>query len=73
MRRVGLILIAIGLAGFLLASAQRAHYETPEGALRAVSSPAERRTRDAWDTARWLLTGTAVIGIVFTALPGRKT
>ena len=73
MRRVGLILIAIGVAGFLLASAQRAHYETPEGALRAASSASERRTRDAWETARWLLTGTAVMGIVFTALPGRKT
>ena len=73
MRRVGLILIAIGLAGFLLATAQRAHYETPEGTLRATSSPSERRTRDAWETARWLLTGTAVIGIVFTILPGRKT
>lgn len=72
MRRVGLILLAIGLAGFLFASARRARYETAEGSVRGAASAAEERARDGWETARWLLVGTAVMGIVFTVLPGRK-
>jgi hypothetical protein len=72
MRRVGLILLAIGLAGFLLSSAQRARYETGQGSLSAAASAEDRRTGDAWETARWLLAGTAVMGIVFTALPGKR-
>jgi uncharacterized membrane protein YbaN (DUF454 family) len=58
MRRVGLILLAIGLAGFLLASTQKARHD---GA-----------ARDAWETARWILAGIGVMGVVFTVLPGKK-
>jgi hypothetical protein len=71
MRRVGLILAAVGLAGFLFASSQRARYESPEGAAKALVSATERSKRDAWETARWLLVGVAVIGLVFTILPGK--
>jgi ethanolamine transporter EutH len=52
-RRVGLIFLAIGLGGFLVASQLHAHY------------------KDAWETARWMLMGVAVIGVVFTILPGK--
>jgi hypothetical protein len=74
MRRVGLILIAIGVAGFLLASSQKARYATAEGtpASSTTAPAATRRARDAWESARWLLVGTGVIGLVFTALPGRR-
>jgi hypothetical protein len=72
MRRVGLVLLAIGLAGFLLASAQRARYDTAEGSVGTAAPALDRKTRDAWETARWLLAGTAVMGIVFTALPGKR-
>ena len=72
MRRVGLVLLAIGVAGFLLGSAQRARYERPEGSASAAASAADRKARDAWETARWLLAGTAVMGVVFTALPGKR-
>jgi uncharacterized membrane protein len=71
-RRVGLILLAIGIAGFLLATYERTRYDSGEAALRAAASPAARRTRDAWEDARWYLAGTAVIGIVFTVLPGKR-
>jgi uncharacterized membrane protein len=70
-RRAGLILLAIGIAGFLLATYERTRYDSGEAALRAAS-PAARRTRDAWEDARWYLAGTAVIGIVFTVLPGKR-
>ena len=61
MRRAGLILLALGLAGFLLGSSQRARYESTD-----------RKLRDAWETARWLFVGTAVIGLVFAVLPGKS-
>jgi len=52
-RRVGLIFLAIGLGGFLLASRDYSRYQ------------------DAWETARWMLVGVAVMGLVFTILPGK--
>jgi ethanolamine transporter EutH len=53
-RRVGLIFLAIGLGGFLLASQKFAGYQ------------------DAWETARWMLAGVAVMGVVFTIFPGKR-
>lgn len=53
MRRVGLVFLAVGLAGFLVTSSGRA------------------RHADAWESARWMLLGVAVMGVVFTILPGR--
>jgi len=69
-RRIGLVLLAIGLAGFLFASARKSHYET--GAASAtVSSPAAEGVL-RWEAARWLLVGVGVIGVVFTVLPGKQ-
>ncbi|HMF09663.1 MAG TPA: hypothetical protein VKJ00_11035 [Thermoanaerobaculia bacterium] len=53
MRRVGLVVLALGLAGFLIGSG--AHAGSAAG----------------WETARWLLLGVAVTGLVFTILPGK--
>ena len=53
MRRVGLVFLAIGLGGFLLASQSFPNY--PE----------------AWETARWMFAGVAVMGLVFTIFPGK--
>jgi formate-dependent nitrite reductase membrane component NrfD len=57
MRRVGVLLLAVGLCGFLLGTAQAAR---------------PGRGAGGWETARWLLVGTAVIGLVFTVLPGKR-
>ena len=54
MRRVGLVFLGIGLAGFLIASGA--------GSARGP----------AWENARWLLLGVAVMGLVFTILPGKS-
>jgi hypothetical protein len=70
-RRVGLVFLAIGLSGFLLASGGRLRREAPEAVAQAAS-PQEDRTR-AWETWRWLFVGVAVMGIVFTVFPGKKT
>jgi hypothetical protein len=74
LRRAGLILLALGLAGFLLGSSQRSRYESREGAPGSATVEVEKdhKLRDAWETARWLFVGTAVIGLVFTVLPGKK-
>jgi hypothetical protein len=53
-RRVGLIFLAIGVGGFLVASQIHPRYQ------------------EAWETARWMLVGVAVMGLVFTILPGKK-
>jgi hypothetical protein len=72
MRRVGIILIVLGLAGFLVATSQRGGYDTVEGALKTTFSQSEKSKKDFWDTARWLFVGTGVIGIVLTVLPGKR-
>jgi hypothetical protein len=72
MRKVGIILIVVGLAGFLVASSQRGGYDTVQGALKATFSQEERSKKDFWETARWLFVGAGVIGIVLTVLPGNK-
>jgi uncharacterized protein involved in exopolysaccharide biosynthesis len=72
MRRVGIILLAIGLAGFLFASSQRSSYDSIEGKLKAAVSQEERGKKDLWENGRWLLLGVAVVGVVLIVLPGKK-
>ena len=72
MRRVGIVLILVGLIGFLVATSQRGGYDTVEGALKTTFSKSERSKKDFWDTARWLFVGAGVVGIVLTVLPGKK-
>ena len=71
MRRICLVLLAIGLAGFLFASARKSHYQTGAASATA-SSPAEEENLHRWEAARWLLVGVGVIGVVFTVLPGKQ-
>jgi hypothetical protein len=70
-RRLGVLLLVAGLAGFLYASGKTAKYEaaSPDPAFSSPAAEAVYR----WETARWLIAGTAVIGLVFTILPGRKS
>ena len=72
MRRLGIVLIVFGLAGFLLASSQRSGFDSLEGQFKAAVSKEERGKRNLWDNARWLCVGVGVIGIVLVILPGKK-
>ncbi len=72
MRRIGMILLALGIVGFLLASSRRGGYDSVEGALKSTFSSEERSKKEGWETARWLSLGMAVIGVVFVLLPGKK-
>jgi preprotein translocase subunit Sss1 len=73
MRKIGVVLLLAGLLGFLIATSQRSGYDSVEGALKSTFSSHERSKKDFWETARWVLAGTAVIGLVFIVLPGKKS
>jgi hypothetical protein len=73
MRRIGITLLVLGLAGFLVASSQRGGYDTVEGKIKTTFSSEERREKDAWETGRWVALGVGVIGLVLTVFPGKKT
>jgi hypothetical protein len=73
MRRVGIILMVLGLAGFLFATNRSASDGSVEGGIKAAASSSERAKKDAWETGRWLFAGAAVMGLVLTVLPGKKT
>jgi hypothetical protein len=73
MRRLGVIVLVLGIAGFLVASSQRASYDSVQGALKATFSQSERGKKDFWETARWLCVGAGVIGLVLVVLPGKKS
>ena len=53
MRRIGLVLLAIGLVGFLFASAQKSRFETGTAGVTA-EPPAAAEKLHRWETARWL-------------------
>lgn len=72
MRRIGILLLVIGLAVFLIASSQRSGYETLEGQIKSAVSSSERSKKSAWDTARWLGVGVGVVGLVLVLMPGKK-
>lgn len=72
MRRLGAIVLVVGLAGFFLASRERAGYDTIEGKVRSAVSSEERKKKDTWETLRWVSLGAAVFGAVLVVLPGKK-
>ena len=72
MRRNGLILLAIGVIVFLVASSQRSGYDSVEGVLKTTFSKNERGKSDLADTGRWLGIGIAAVGLVLVVLPVRK-
>jgi hypothetical protein len=71
MRRIGIILMVVGLAGFLLATSRSASDASAEGGIQSTAS-SERAKKDAWETVRWLFVGGAVMGVVLTILPGKN-
>jgi hypothetical protein len=71
-RRLGIIVLVVGIAGFVFASSQRSGYDTVEGAIKSAVSSSERKKKDAWETIRWLSLGAAVVGIVLVILPGKR-
>ena len=71
-RRLGITVLVVGLAGFVLGTTQRSGYDTLEGTIKTAVSSSERKKKDAWETIRWLSLGAAVVGLVLVVLPGKK-
>jgi uncharacterized membrane protein YbaN (DUF454 family) len=71
-RRLGIVVLVIGLAGFVLATVQRGAYDTVEGKIKAAVSTEERKKKDTWETIRWLSLGAAVVGVILVVLPGKR-
>ena len=72
MRRIALVLIVLGVVGFLVASSRRSGYESVEGRMKATFSKEERGKRDMADTGRWVALAVAAIGAVLFFVPERK-
>ena len=72
MRRNGLILLAIGVVVFLVASSQRKSYDSVEGVLKTTFSKDERGKSDLANMGRWVGLGLAAVGLVLVVLPERK-
>lgn len=72
MRRNGLILLAIGVILFLVASSQRKGYDSVEGVLKTTFSKDERGKSNLADTGRWVGLGLAAVGLVLVVIPGKK-
>ncbi len=72
MRRIGIVLLAIGLAGFVWASSQRAGYESVEGQLKSTFSSSERSKKEGWETGKWVSAAVAVVGLALIVAPVRK-
>jgi hypothetical protein len=72
MRRIALVLILLGVVGFLVASSQRSGYDSVEGTLKTTFSKNERGKRDMADTGRWVALAVAALGVVLFFVPERK-
>jgi hypothetical protein len=72
MRRIGIALLVIGIAGFVLASSRRGGYDSVEGALKTTFSSDERSKKEGWESLRWVGVGLAAVGLVMVLMPGRK-
>ncbi len=72
MRRIGILLLVIGLVGFVVASSRRGGYDSVEGALKTTFSSDERSKKDAWETLKWVGVGAAAVGLVMVLAPGKK-
>jgi hypothetical protein len=71
-RRLGVIVLAVGIAGFGFGTVQRGAYDTVEGKIKAAVSTEERKKKDTWETIRWLSLGAAVVGVILVILPGKR-
>lgn len=73
MRRIGIVLLVLGLVGFVVASSQRGGYDSLEGAIKTAVSSDEKSKKDAWETGRWVALGVGVVGLVLVLMPGKKS
>jgi hypothetical protein len=72
MKRLGIILLVLGLGGFVLASSHRSGYNSVEGTLKSTFSSSERSKKEGWETGRWVALGVAALGLVLVLVPSKQ-
>jgi hypothetical protein len=72
MRRLGIIVLVLGLVGFVMTSREHGFYQSGEGKTKAAVSSEERKKSDTWETLRWVSLGIAVFGAILVVFPGKK-
>ena len=72
MRRLGFILLGVGVALFLVATSLRGGYDSFEGSMRTTFSKSERGKRDFWGAAKGVGLVAAAGGAVLLVVGGRK-
>lgn len=73
MKRIGVLLLVLGLIGFVIASSQRSGYDSVQGALKSTFSSSERSKKEGWEVGRWVAAGLAAVGLVLVLVPGNKS
>jgi hypothetical protein len=72
MKRIGVVLLVFGLAGFVWASGKRSGFDSVEGTLKSTFSSSERSKKEGWETTRWVSAGLAVVGLALLVAPAKK-
>jgi len=73
MKRIGIVLLVLGLIGFVIASSKRSGYNSVEGALKSTFSSSERSQKEGWEVGRWAAAGLAAVGLILVLVPGKKS
>ncbi len=73
MKFFGVLLLVLGLGGFIFFNGKRQGYETVEGQMKTMFSQKEKTAESSWEAARWASLGVAVIGVVLIVAPPAKT
>ena len=73
MKRFGIALLVVGILGFVLASSQRAGFDSVEGSLKTTFSSSERSKKEGWEALRWVGAGLAIVGLGLLVAPRKKT
>jgi hypothetical protein len=72
MRKIGLILVLVGIFGYVVSTSRSRGFESVEGRIRSAFSQSARSDQNAWDLGRWAFAGVGVVGLVLVLLPGRR-
>ena len=72
MKRIGVVLLVLGGAGFAWASSVRSGFDTVEGAFKSTFSSEQRSRKALAENGRWVALAVGALGAVLIVLPAKK-